>query len=67
MLKRLTVLTLCFLMITAVFTGCGRQAADTLQDVPKELAALQQVVAGLGRDPGEMYGYGAHPFPDEGT
>ncbi|MBT9146719.1 MAG: Glutathione-binding protein GsiB [Syntrophomonadaceae bacterium] len=61
MLKRLTVLTLCFLMITAVFTGCGRQAADTPQDVPKELAALQQVVAGLGRDPGEMYGYGAHP------
>ena len=67
MFKRLTVITLCILMIAGVFTGCGNQPAGTPkelskeQDSPKELAALQQVVAGLGRDPGEIYGYGAHP------
>lgn len=64
MLKRLTIPVLCLLMVTGLlFVGCATQPAVAPEKELEEQkpAVGQHVIAGLGRDPGEMYGYGAHP------
>lgn len=53
MSKKLVVLSLCLLLYTGLLSGCGAKPIN--EDIP------QLVVAGVGRDPGEAYGYGAHP------
>ena len=65
-MKKLVVLCLCLLLGTGLPAGCGTKPAAV--EMPpaagssEEKANIPQlVVAGLGRDPGEMYGYGAHP------
>jgi peptide/nickel transport system substrate-binding protein len=60
MFKKLIVVMLCFLVFAGIFAGCAapQEGAETPGPEP---SVPQQVVAGLGRDPGEMYGYGAHP------
>jgi peptide/nickel transport system substrate-binding protein len=62
-LRRSVVLVLCFLLFMGVLTGCSGQAdvLDTQKDGLEEQGVVQEIVAGLGRDPGEMYNYGAHP------
>ncbi|NLL20900.1 MAG: hypothetical protein GX263_04060, partial [Firmicutes bacterium] len=64
MLKRLTIPVLCLLMVTGLlFVGCSAQPSVAPEKELEEQkpAVGQHVIAGLGRDPGEMYGYGAHP------
>ncbi|HHT47432.1 MAG TPA: hypothetical protein GX004_09160, partial [Firmicutes bacterium] len=64
MLKRLTIPVLCLLMVTGLlFAGCATQPAVAPEEELEEQEPIVggQVIAGLGRDPGEMYGYGAHP------
>ncbi len=75
MLRKFAVLSLCLLLllVPGLFSGCGSKTADLEAPPPAESGTGQPgeaappkdvpqvVVAGLGRDPGEMYGYGAHP------
>lgn len=67
MFKKFIATILCVLTFTAFLSGCSAPQEET-QMPPgtepgpeRETQVPQQVVAGLGRDPGEMYGYGAHP------
>jgi hypothetical protein len=43
------------LALSLVVVGCPRPVEEVEVEVP------QEVIAGLGGDPGVMYGYGAHP------
>ena len=61
MYKKSIVVILCFLMFAGIFAGCAAPQEEAETPSGPEPAVPQQVVAGLGRDPGEMYGYGAHP------
>ncbi len=54
MLKKMGFLLLLGVMITLA-------PACTLGEEPAVDSSRQEIVAGLGRDPGEQYGYGAHP------
>lgn len=53
------VLVVLLLVVLVLSMGCtpGEEAADD----PVVEGPRQVIVAGLGRDPGEQYGYGAHP------
>jgi len=62
--KKLIVLLLCLAILSGFLTGCAAQEGK--QDVQqnqgdRRTEVVQEIVAGLGRDPGTMYGYGAHP------
>ncbi|MBT9159847.1 MAG: Glutathione-binding protein GsiB [Dehalococcoidia bacterium] len=51
--KKMISLVMCILLLGSMVAGCPRPQAEV--EVP------QEVVVGLGRDPGVAYGYGAHP------
>jgi len=68
--KKWMVLCVSLLMLAAVFSGCGADEPaveppppdgeeDAQEAQPADVPQLLTV--GLGRDPGEQYGYGAHP------
>ncbi len=60
MVKKISLLAALLLFLSAILAGCaGQTDVGPLSDQPKE--AAQEVIAGLGRDPGVQYGYGAHP------
>ncbi len=66
MLKKLIALCLCLLLLPGLLWGCAAKPAD-VETLPGEENTGQQphvpqeLVAGLGRDAGDQYGYGAHP------
>lgn len=69
MLKKLITFCLCMLLLPGFLWGCTAKPADvetppsegkTGQETQK-LHVPQELVAGLGRDAGDQYGYGAHP------
>lgn len=49
------------LMVIVLTMAGGCAPGQENREDPGVDAPLQEVVAGLGRDPGEQYGYGAHP------
>ena len=54
--KTISLIILCIALLNVVFLIYVRhQKKESKVEVP------QEVIAGLGRDPGVMYGYGAHP------
>lgn len=58
-LKSLAYFLLVVILVTAL-SGCTQQQEEDPQP-EDDSAVVQEIIAGLGRDPGEMYGYGAHP------
>lgn len=56
MFKKATMLVVGVLLLSTMLLGCPVPQAGEV-----DVEVLQEVVAGLGRDPGVAYGYGAHP------
>jgi peptide/nickel transport system substrate-binding protein len=57
--KKIAIVAVCLLLLSTVLAGCGEQPAEV--EVPK-IEVPQEIVAGLGRDAGGVYG-GAHHHP----
>ena len=64
--KKIISLIICILLLCSMLAGCGAQQADKQltdkgEEAVTQVEVPQEVIAGLGRDPGTAYGYGAHP------